>query len=38
MYSDAQLTKNISNFLVALLRFCFEKQPRNINFLEFLYL
>ena len=33
MYSDAKLIKNISNFLVALLRFCFRRQPKNLSFL-----
>ena len=35
-YSDAKLIKNISNFLVALLSFCFRKQPKNLNFQSFL--
>ena len=34
-YSDAKLIKNISNFLVTLLRFCFRKQPKNLNFQSF---
>ena len=35
MYNDAKLIKNISNFLIALFRFCFGKQPINLNFSEF---
>ena len=35
MYNDAKMIKNISNFLVALFRFCFGKQSRNLNFSEF---
>ena len=35
-YSDAKLIKNILNFLVTLLRFCFRKQPKNLNFQSFL--
>ena len=31
-YCDAKLIKNISNFLVALIPFCFRKQPKNLNF------
>ena len=31
-YSDAKLIKNISNFLIALLTFCFRKQPKNLSF------
>ena len=31
-YSDSKLIKNISNFLVALLRFCFRKKPSNLYF------
>ena len=34
-YSDAKLIKNISNFLVTLLRFSFRKQPKNLNIQEF---
>ena len=31
-YSDAKSIKNISNVLFALLRFCFRKQPKFLNF------
>ena len=35
-YSNAKLIKNISNLLVTLLRFCFRKQPKKLNFQRFL--
>ena len=31
-YSDAKLIKNVWNFWVALLRFCFKKLRKNLNF------
>ena len=37
-YSDAELIKNISKFLVALLRFGFRKEPKSLNFHIFLAL
>ena len=34
-YSDAKLIKKILNFLLTLLRSCFRKQPKNLNFHSF---
>ena len=31
-YSQEKMIRNVSNFLVALPRFCFKKQPKNLSF------
>ena len=36
MFSDEKLIKNISNSLIALLRFCFRRHPQNQKFQSFL--
>ena len=36
-YSDAKFIKKLSNFLVTLLRFCYRKLPKNLNFQSLFY-